>query len=77
MHVMMESKPALLSKTESEALFCRDVQRGELVIACALLALTILLKLFFVFRYGFDTDEPQHLHVVWGWASGLGLPCGM
>ena len=71
MHVMMESKPALLSKTESEALFCRDVQRGELVIACALLALTILLKLFFVFRYGFDTDEPQHLHVVWGWASGL------
>ncbi|HEV2721041.1 MAG TPA: glycosyltransferase family 39 protein [Thermoanaerobaculia bacterium] len=23
------------------------------------------------FRYRFDSDEPQHLHVAWGWAAGL------
>ena len=25
----------------------------------------------YVFAARFDTDEPQHLHVVWGWATGL------
>jgi hypothetical protein len=23
------------------------------------------------FRYRFDSDEPQHLHVAWGWTAGL------
>ncbi len=23
------------------------------------------------FRYRFDSDEPQHLHVAWGWVAGL------
>src|SRR5258708_9301857 len=22
-------------------------------------------------RYRFDSDEPQHLHVAWGWTAGL------
>jgi hypothetical protein len=24
-----------------------------------------------VLHHGFDSDEPQHLHVVWGWTHGL------
>jgi hypothetical protein len=24
-----------------------------------------------IFRYRFDSDEPQHMHVAWGWAHGL------
>lgn len=31
----------------------------------------IALKLFYPFVLRFDSDEPQHLHVVWGWATGL------
>lgn len=28
-------------------------------------------RLFCLFRYRIDSDEPQHLHVAWGWAHGL------
>ncbi len=37
------------------------------VSAAALLALRALAFL----RYRFDSDEPQHLHVAWGWTAGL------
>lgn len=30
-----------------------------------------LLRLLAVARYRIDSDEPQHLHVVWGWTHGL------
>ncbi len=30
-----------------------------------------LLRVIAVFRYRIDSDEPQHLHVVWGWTHGL------
>jgi len=36
-----------------------------------LLVATSLLRVFYVFHYRIDSDEPQHLHVVWGWAHGL------
>ncbi|MDR3404662.1 MAG: hypothetical protein P4L99_19320 [Chthoniobacter sp.] len=29
------------------------------------------LRILFVTHYRFDSDEPQHLHVVWGWTHGL------
>ena len=37
------------------------------------LALTVMLfmRVAYVFRYRIDSDEPQHLHVVWGWVHGL------
>jgi 4-amino-4-deoxy-L-arabinose transferase-like glycosyltransferase len=37
----------------------------------ALGAATLALRILAYFRYRFDSDEPQHLHVAWGWASGL------
>ena len=27
-------------------------------------------RFFLIFRYRFDSDEPQHAHVAWGWAAG-------
>ena len=33
--------------------------------------IVLLLKLAYPFYLRFDSDEPQHLHVVWGWAHGL------
>jgi Dolichyl-phosphate-mannose-protein mannosyltransferase len=28
-------------------------------------------RFFLLFHYRFDSDEPQHMHVAWGWAHGL------
>lgn len=30
-----------------------------------------LLRIIYIFYYRFNSDEPQHLHVAWGWAQGL------
>lgn len=37
--------------------------------AFALVSLALRAAAFF--RYRFDSDEPQHLHVAWGWTAGL------
>src|SRR6516225_9174565 len=44
---------------------------AELVIAGGLLFLLLTLRLFYATNQPWDSDEPQHLHVVWAWASGL------
>ncbi len=44
---------------------------AELKVVCFLFALLVFFKLINTFCYKFDTDEPQHLHVVWGWARGF------
>lgn len=28
-------------------------------------------RFFLIFRYRFDSDEPQHMHVAWAWSHGL------
>ena len=33
--------------------------------------ISIALRAVAFFRYRFDSDEPQHLHVAWGWTAGL------
>lgn len=35
------------------------------------LAVLVLLRVVYACVYRVDSDEPQHLHVVWGWAHGL------
>lgn len=39
--------------------------------ASALLVASFALRLAWLFRYRVNTDEPQHLHVAWGWTQGL------
>jgi hypothetical protein len=29
-----------------------------------------VLRIVYAFHFRFDIDEPQHLHVIWGWANG-------
>jgi 4-amino-4-deoxy-L-arabinose transferase-like glycosyltransferase len=43
----------------------------ESKVAAAFLLATLLLRLVYIFHYRIDSDEPQHLHVVWGWVHGL------
>lgn len=33
--------------------------------------LSLVLRAIAFFHYRFDSDEPQHLHVAWGWTAGL------
>jgi Dolichyl-phosphate-mannose-protein mannosyltransferase len=40
-------------------------------VAAALLAAQLGLRVVLTLRMGFDTDEPQHLHVAWAWTRGL------
>ena len=37
----------------------------------SLIATAVVLRVSLIFRYRFDSDEPQHMHVAWGWAHGL------
>lgn len=43
----------------------------DCAIATALLAGAVLLRAVLVFCYPIDSDEWQHLHVVWAWTQGL------
>jgi hypothetical protein len=44
---------------------------GEFIAAAVLFALMIVIRVINILHYRFDSDEPQHLHVIWGWARGL------
>jgi hypothetical protein len=44
---------------------------AESVATAAALALLAAARVVYAFVYRVDSDEPQHLHVVWGWAHGL------
>ena len=44
---------------------------AEMVIAGGLFFVLLTLRLFYVTNQPWDSDEPQHLHVVWAWANGL------
>ena len=45
--------------------------RSERATFIALALLSIVARSIAFFHYRFDSDEPQHLHVVWGWTAGL------
>ena len=44
---------------------------AEFISATLLFAVLIVLNLLSILRQGFDSDEPQHLHVIWAWTRGL------
>jgi hypothetical protein len=43
----------------------------EFIVATVLFALMIVIRVVNILHYRFDSDEPQHLHVIWGWARGF------
>lgn len=45
--------------------------RWQTIAFAAFVVAAALLRVIAVFRYRIDSDEPQHLHVVWAWANGL------
>ena len=47
------------------------VSRIEARVIAALAAVSVGFRALAFFNYRFDSDEPQHLHVAWGWTAGL------
>jgi hypothetical protein len=47
------------------------ISRSERLLAMAIAAVTMAMRAVAFFHYRFDSDEPQHLHVAWGWTAGL------
>jgi hypothetical protein len=45
--------------------------RGARIACLGAVALMLALRGLYIPRFRFDSDESQHLHVVWGWAHGL------
>src|SRR4029077_11574685 len=46
-------------------------ETGEFFLAVALSALLLALRIANLLHQRFDSDEPQHLHVIWSWTQGL------
>jgi len=46
------------------------LSRSERLLLWSTLAATTVLRALACFRYRFDSDEQQHLHVTWGWTAG-------
>ena len=42
----------------------------EYIIATSIFLAGLCLRVWYIFRFHFDTDEPQHLQVVWSWVRG-------
>lgn len=47
------------------------IPRAERCAAALLLIIAFALRCFYIFRFRYDSDEPQHLHTTWGWTQGL------
>lgn len=45
--------------------------RSERLALIVIAAVTLAMRIVAFFHYRFDSDEPQHLHVAWGWTAGL------
>jgi len=45
-------------------------ERKERYVALVMLALILILRIVEAWTYGVDSDEGQHMHVVWGWLNG-------
>jgi len=71
-----------ISTSQPASSGCRSLaQRGadyfgmsgsaEFMAAAGLFALMVVLKLVNITRYRFDSDESQHMHVIWAWARGF------
>ena len=48
----------------------RVLSRSERFLLGSTAAVLLVLRALAVFRYRFDSDEQQHLHVTWGWTAG-------
>ena len=66
--ILVTSKSAI---SPSSRPFFDEVPRIEVWFAIGFFVLLLVLKIFYAVHYRIDSDEPQHLHVVWGWTQHM------
>ena len=49
----------------------KPVERVEMLVAVGFFLVLLVLRWFYATNQPWDSDEPQHLHVVWAWANGM------
>jgi len=59
------------SRIQRAAVYFQMSSSTELLVALGLFALLIVLTALNVFRQTVNSDEPQHLHAIWGWTHGF------
>ncbi len=60
-----------LSSHTASVVSDEKVTRSVRCMVLAVFAAILALRVLFVIHYRIDSDEPQHLHVVWGWTHHL------
>lgn len=60
----VEERPVRVSLTPA-------IPMREKLLACVVVFIGLAIRLVYIHRFRFDSDEPQHLHVVWGWIQGM------
>src|SRR5438067_3510180 len=60
-----------LAEARSQSERADAVTKIERAAVAVIVVALIALRIAYAFVYRLDSDEPQHLHVVWGWANGL------
>jgi hypothetical protein len=60
-----------LTISPSERFFVSRLSGVEVWFAIGLFIFLLVLRILYAFHYRIDSDEPQHLHVVWGWTQGM------
>lgn len=68
---MPRSTPAPIEISATIAAPASAIPRRERWLAALLLLAALALRCFYIFRFRYDSDEPQHLHTTWGWTQGL------
>jgi hypothetical protein len=65
------TSPQRTSLVQRSAAYFEMSGPGEFIVAAVLFAMMIVIRVVNITRYAFDSDESQHLHVIWGWARGF------
>ncbi len=70
---MPRSTPAPIETSAAPAAHApaSAIPRRERWLAALLLLAALALRCWYIFRFRYDSDEPQHLHTTWGWTQGL------
>ena len=67
----MKKNEDLTEETVSRQSMRAGATTADCWAAALLLTAGLVLRFFYIWHFRIDSDEPQHLHVVWAWANGM------
>jgi hypothetical protein len=67
--VSLSGSPSFMSSSLTHE--TDDIPREDRWLAAIVFGLALVLRMLYAWHFRIDSDEPQHLHVVWGWTQGM------